>query len=85
MQMLMDRLQERGTWLHIITAVASVGGITLSDTDKEAWAMGGLVVSTLIGVLTKERRVHKWTKQEMQDMAVKMPPPPLNDGTEGRK
>jgi hypothetical protein len=84
-QMLMARMQERGTWLHIINAAAAVSGIALSDTDKEVWAMGGLVVSTLIGVLTKERTDHEWTKQEMKEMADKMPLPPPTATTKGKK
>lgn len=74
MQGLMNRMQERGTWMHIITAGASIAGLTLSDTDREFWAMGGLFVSTLIGVLTKEDDAHKWTKGQMKELAEKMPP-----------
>jgi len=74
MQALMNRMQERGTWLHIINAGASISGVVLSDTDREVWAMGGLFVSTIIGVLTKEDDAHKWTKKQMKELAEKMPP-----------
>lgn len=52
---LIERLQERSTWGHIITAATAITGMKLTPEHTEMWTMAGLIVSTIIGVLTKER------------------------------
>ena len=84
-RLLINRLQERSTWMHIVTVVATMSGVSLSETHAEMWMMGGLIVSTVIGVLTKEDDAHKWTKGQMKELADKMlplaKPAPRKDGT----
>ena len=53
---LVARLQERGTWLHIINAATVLLGVKLAPEHQELWLTLGVVAGTVLGVLTKERR-----------------------------
>lgn len=52
---LLERFQERGTWAHLANLAATTCGTVLAPEWRETIAWGGVLLASVIGILTIEK------------------------------
>jgi hypothetical protein len=59
---LVDRLDERSTWVWLVAAVSMLFGINFAPEYTEAIIAAGISFGTIIGGLVKDGRIFKRSK-----------------------